>query len=64
MERVVERFGSFEDAERAERAYYASLTGQQRLDILAQMIARHQEGLSESQQRFARVCRVVELSRR
>ena len=40
MDRVVTRFRSPEAAEQADRAYYASLTGQQRLDICLELITR------------------------
>ena len=38
MEKVVQKFNSFEEAERANRAYYRSLTPKQRTEILIQMI--------------------------
>jgi hypothetical protein len=38
MEKVVRKFKSHEDAERADREFYRSLTPNQRLNILMQMI--------------------------
>jgi hypothetical protein len=63
MERVVRVFTTFEDAERADEAYYASLTPQQRIEILLELVARHRESLGESPSRFERVHRVTELSK-
>lgn len=54
-------YRSFEEAEAAERAYYLSLTPQERLDILLELIAREAEATGEAEQRLARVHRVVAL---
>lgn len=62
--KTVHKFDSFEDSERADRAFYAALTPQQRLDLLLEIIAREREGLGEAGERCARVCRVVKLPRR
>src|SRR4051794_20987711 len=40
MERVVQRFATAAEAERAEREYYAKLTPHQRLEILDEIIRR------------------------
>jgi hypothetical protein len=63
MQRVVRIFDTFEDADRADRDYYASLTPQQRLEILLDLIQTHSDD-GENQQGFARVHRVVELPSR
>ena len=55
---VVRKFSSFEEAEKADREYYRSLTGQQRLDMLVEMLARNQD---EPEQGLARVYRIVRL---
>jgi len=55
-------FNSFAEAERADDEYYASLTPEERLDILLEMIARHQDSENETAKRFERVSRIVELS--
>lgn len=59
---MVQRFRSFEEAEAADDAYYASLTPDERVNLL-DLIAAHQEAVGEASQRLERVCRVVELSR-
>ncbi len=63
MERVVAVFDSFEDADRADVEYYATLRPEERLDILLDLIARHRESLGEAAQGFERVHRVTELAR-
>jgi len=62
MERVVRRFDSHAEADAADRAYYRSLTPQQRLEILFELVRMYREehGCSE---RLERVYRIVELSR-
>ncbi len=60
---MVQRFRSFEEAEAADDAYYASLTPDERVNLLLDLIAAHQEAVGEASQRLERVCRVVELSR-
>ena len=62
MEKVVKVFGSFEEADRADDEYYASLSPQERVDLLLDLIATYRESLGEAGQRFERVYRVVELS--
>ena len=64
MERTVVKFSSHQEAERATREYYRSLTPQQRLDILLELIeASRREGDAASE-RFERVYRIVKLSPR
>lgn len=62
MEKLLKVFKSFEEAEQADDEYYASLTPQQRVDLLLDLIAAHRESLGETASRFERVYRVVELS--
>jgi len=62
MEKVLKVFGSFEEADQADDEYYASLTPQERVDILLDMIAAYRESLGETEQRLERVYRVIELS--
>jgi hypothetical protein len=52
-------FRSFEEAEEADRAFYRSLTPEQRLDILLQLIAQH-----GPVQRLERVYKIVKLEQR
>lgn len=62
MDKVVKMFDSFEEADRADVEYYASLTPQQRVDLLLDIVAAYRESLGEAGQRFERVYRVVKLS--
>ena len=59
----MQQFRSFDEADAADAAYYAALTPEQRVDVLLELIAAHQEAVGEASQRLARVCRVVELAR-
>ncbi len=59
MEKVGRKFLSFAEAEQAEREYYRSLTPQQRLDLMLEII--RQGAPDEAFERFERVCRVVKL---
>ena len=58
---VVKRFESAADADRADRAYYRSLTPQRRLDITLEIIYNHHTGGNPDATlaRLSRVCRVV-----
>ena len=58
MQPVVQKFSSHAAAAAADRAYYHSLTPQQRLDILLDLIAS-QRGPDEASQRLARVCQII-----
>jgi hypothetical protein len=62
MEKELRTSSSFQEAREADAAFYASLSPQERLDLLLDIIARHRESLGEVEERFERVCRVVELS--
>jgi|CXWL01.1.fsa_nt_gi hypothetical protein len=63
MERVLQVFASHEEAEKADRAFYASLTPNQRVDLLLDLVARERESMGEAGERLERVSRVVELER-
>jgi hypothetical protein len=63
VQREIKRFRSFDEAEAADAAYYASLSPDERVDVLLELIAAHQEAVGEATQGLARVCRVVELAR-
>ncbi|HVJ91424.1 MAG TPA: hypothetical protein VM580_16590 [Labilithrix sp.] len=63
MDKSVQVFHSFEEAERADEAYYASLTPQERVDLLLDLVASYRESMGEAAARFERVCRVIELER-
>ncbi len=63
MDRVAQVFTSFDEAEGADDAYYASLTPEERLDVLLEIIERYRSSLGEAADRLERVHCVVELSR-
>jgi hypothetical protein len=54
-------FRFLEESDAADRAYYRSLTPEERLDILLELVRRFAEGYGEASQRLERVYRVVEL---
>ena len=61
MERIVAKFSSFAEAEKADLRFYHSLSGNERLQILLQILRSHQSG---DEQGFKRVYRIVKLPRR
>jgi hypothetical protein len=63
IERTLAKFSSFEEAEAADRRYYAQLTPAQRLEILLGLIQRYREAI-HAPEGLARVYRVVEFERR
>src|SRR5256885_3560126 len=60
MRGVLRTFSSFQEAEDADRAFYASLSPRERVEILLDIVQRHRESLREAPEGFARVYRVVE----
>ncbi len=62
MQQVVRIFRSFAESEKSDREYYASLSPEERLDILLELIARSQP--HETEQRLERVYRVAKLGER
>jgi hypothetical protein len=62
MERVLRKFEQFDDAEEADRQFYASLSPQERLEMLLEIIAQAQESTGETTKGLERVYRVIELS--
>ena len=60
MEPVARKFSSHAAADAADRAYYQSLTPQERLDILLTLIERGKKP-HEIGQKIARVYRIVKL---
>lgn len=62
MEKVLKVFSSFEEADQADDEYYASLSPQERVDLLLDLLAAYRESLGEAGQRLERVYRIVELS--
>lgn len=61
MEYIVRRFDSHADAEEADRRYYRSLTPQQRVDLLVELVYGRRDLNDPASERLERVCRVVEL---
>ena len=59
MEKVARIFRSFAEADQANVEYYRSLTPEQRLEILFELIANAQP--DETEQRPERVCRIIKL---
>jgi hypothetical protein len=62
MERTVAKFSSHKEADEATLDYYRSLSAQQRLDILLEMIEASRKEGDAAAERFERVYRIVELS--
>lgn len=60
MEPEAKVFDSFEEAERAEAEYYASLTPKERVDILLDLVENYRRSLGPAD-RFERVCRATDL---
>ena len=56
VEKTVAKFRSFEEAEKADRAFYKKLTPQERLEILLELLNHAPE------QRLERVIRIVKFS--
>jgi hypothetical protein len=63
VEKTARVFRSFEEAERADREFYRSLTPPERLDILLDLV-RENRPADETERRLERVYRIVELERR
>ena len=64
MESQIATFSTFEEADEADARYYASLSGQERLEIVVELASRYWGAQIEDSGRLARVYRVDELSRR
>ncbi len=58
MERVVTKFASFAEAEKADLRFLKSLSGNQRLQMLLEIIRSQQP---DDEQGFKRVYRIVKL---
>jgi hypothetical protein len=61
MERVAQVFASHEEADRATREFYQSLTPAKRLEILLEILARARANDDDAKQGLARVYRIVKL---
>ena len=64
VEKSVQMFRSFDDADRADDEFYADLAPEERVDLLLELVERQRSALGETASRFERVHRIVELSRR
>ena len=62
VERELRVFRSFDEADRADDDYYASLSAAECLDITLTLIAVHRENTGEAGSRFERVYRVIQLA--
>jgi hypothetical protein len=63
MDLTIRRFETLSDADSAEAEYYASLTPEERLNILFELIKMYRSSQGEDSERFERIYRVDELSR-
>ena len=61
MDYTVRKFDSFEAAEKADREYYRSLTPEQRVEILLELVETYSNASVEG---FQRVYRFVKLESR
>lgn len=64
IEKVVQKFDSFEEQDAATRRYYAGLTPEQRLDILLKLVFGEQTEGDDPTRRIQRVYRIVKLGER
>ena len=64
VEPTLRIFDSLAEADRADATYHASLSPQERLDLLLEIVHRHNEAFGAAAKRFERVHRIDELSRR
>jgi hypothetical protein len=62
MEKVVKVVKSFEESDRADRAYYRSLTPHQRLEILWELNSRWPRSRDEAAERLERVYRIIKFA--
>jgi hypothetical protein len=57
VEKSVRRYRSFAEADQADRDFYRTLTGNERLQLLLELINH------DPKQRLERVCRIIKLAR-
>ena len=62
MEKVVRKFRSFREADEADLQFYRSLSGNERVNILLELV--QQATADETTEGFKRVYRIVKLPRR
>jgi len=61
MEKVWKKYNSFEEADRAEDEYYSSLSPDQRVAILLELVARYGKLFGGTSAGFERIFRVARL---
>jgi len=61
MKKTIRIFKSHAEAEAADIEYYRSLTPQERLEILCELVADYDAGFDESKRRLQRVYRITSL---
>jgi hypothetical protein len=61
MDKIGEKFASLSDADRAEDEYYKSLTPNERVDILLQLIAQYGHLFDGTSEGFVRVFKLTSL---
>ena len=64
MERVIQRFSSFAEAEKADREYFARISEQERERIFDEILTRGRGPDYDPKQRLARVYRIVKFPQR
>lgn len=62
MEKTIQVFNSFEEAEKADREYYRSLTPAQRIEMLLILRDQYRPYSNELTEGFKRVYRVIKRS--
>ena len=62
VERVAQVFSRLADADSADEECYASLSADERVDILLDLVEAYRDSLGPTAERFERVCRVTDLS--
>ncbi len=59
MEKVIQKYNSFEDADKAEVHFWKNLEPRRKLEILEEIRLRYMEITGEGKQGFQRVYRIV-----
>lgn len=59
MEKVIQKYNSFEEAEKAEIEFWKNMESRKKLEILEEIRLRYMEITGEGKQGFQRVYRLV-----
>ena len=62
MEPIVRKFASFAEADQADREYYQSLSPNERVQLVVQLMERSKIFYDDPPQGLERVCRIIKLS--